>query len=1247
MLACWALVSCFAVSVGLGATISKKQYDLPADNAERSIKLLSEQSGMEILYSSALARNVRTNAVRGEFTPREALEQMLAGTGLVAAQDGATGALTIRREGRDPNAQRVAQAATPSDRPPTNANARRDDNGLSDPALVLSPFEVRGEEDSGYQATSTLAGTRLRSELKDIAASISVVTKDFMTDINATDMTSLLTYTLGTEVGGFGGNFSALSDPAAGGVFDDALLQASPGTRVRGLIGADTTRNYFLTDIPFDGYNLERVEISRGANAILFGLGSPAGIVNSSIIKANLRKTSTSVSTSFGSYGSYRGTLDHNYALQKNKLALRVATVFDNTRYRIEDAYSKRKGITLGVAYQPFKNTSIHVTSEVGRSDSNRPEMRPPFDRFSWWWLAGKPVWNPLTGTGRLLGTPQAPFTATSIIAANGARVGTPVSYLTANWGGATTNEPLLLYTDPNSSKIGGIPIGGGATVDGVKLFADNAYLNAAGTGLTAGGWLGLNSWSSVEQNIYQAANPLRALYTRDLMVSDPAVFDFYHQMLSGPTKYEWNWHESHNVTLEQTFLDRRAGIEVAFNRDRLDTGGLAASNYALNLDINEFMPNGAPNPNFLRPLTLGGAFKRVYSKDRDAARATAFYTLDLRKTGGPRWLGRVLGRHQFNSNYSRQDQLYQQFGGSPWNAGLDWNPSNGQGIGTVSSTARIIAVGHYLGPSVQATAAPQDAMLQAPTVGQDPAGPTMTLLTNRRPAVTTPSALQPWTVDTFGLLTNGRHDVRQIRNAQGYADRTEQQVHSFSAALQSHWLDETIVTTAGWRRDQAWSFDAGIPTSLPATGTANVDWNIWYPKLVRAIEAKSKNYGIVGHVPRFVKERLPFGTEASVFYNYATNFRVAPQRFTITGEALPSETGETKEYGIRLSTFNGKLDFKVAHYRTIADKASVGNLNGAIGQLAMAIPNVIAHSYNGDNLANPAGIAQFEQWLNGSYGKIYRDAFHANLRENADAGKPADTYGRYSDASDDRGQITAVSALESTGYEFELTFNPLRNWRISASAGSAEAVRTKIAPELFDFIFNPTNGIVSLIQNPDGSISPAGRLVGTPVGGGSGTLQSFIVGNVINNGLITTFAQEGTKSDELRKWRFNAVTNYSFTEESFGGRLKGWNLGGAVRWSDRPLLGYAGKTITSAGSTLVISDITRPYLGASETIFDGWIGYSRKLTPRINWKVQLNLKNIGVGNELRPLGVWPDGTVVQWTIKEPQKWTLTNTLSF
>ena len=58
---------------------------------------------------------------------------------------------------------------------------------------------------------------------------------------------------------------------------------------MRGLASADNTRDFFVTDIPWDSYNVDRIDIQRGPGSILFGLGSPAGIVNASMNSAGFR----------------------------------------------------------------------------------------------------------------------------------------------------------------------------------------------------------------------------------------------------------------------------------------------------------------------------------------------------------------------------------------------------------------------------------------------------------------------------------------------------------------------------------------------------------------------------------------------------------------------------------------------------------------------------------------------------------------------------------------------------------------------------------------------------------------------------------------------------------------------------------------------------------------------------------------------------------------------------------------------
>jgi hypothetical protein len=154
---------------------------------------------------------------------------------------------------------------------------------LRERAVELSPFVVREESNQGYYASQTLAGGRLRQNIEDLGASIQVVTREMLDDLGVTGVEELFQFTTNTEVGGILGNFTGATDNSGGDVgTGDARRNPDGTTRVRGLAAPDRARNFFKTDIPFDSYNTDRVDINRGANSFLFGLGSPAACSGSS-----------------------------------------------------------------------------------------------------------------------------------------------------------------------------------------------------------------------------------------------------------------------------------------------------------------------------------------------------------------------------------------------------------------------------------------------------------------------------------------------------------------------------------------------------------------------------------------------------------------------------------------------------------------------------------------------------------------------------------------------------------------------------------------------------------------------------------------------------------------------------------------------------------------------------------------------------------------------------------------------------
>jgi len=195
---------------------------------------------------------------------------------------------------------------------------------------------VDASEDKGsYKANSTLAGTRVRTDLKDVASAISVVTAQFLEDTGAKNAQDLLVYTPSTEVAGIRGNFSGSGQAIIATSVENTV---SATTRVRGLDSADNTRDYFLTDIPWDSFDVGRVDLQRGPNSILFGTGSPAGIINVSTNSAAFNN-SYNVTNRVDEYGSLRDSVMLNQEIIPGILAIRLGALQDDEKYEQAAAF--------------------------------------------------------------------------------------------------------------------------------------------------------------------------------------------------------------------------------------------------------------------------------------------------------------------------------------------------------------------------------------------------------------------------------------------------------------------------------------------------------------------------------------------------------------------------------------------------------------------------------------------------------------------------------------------------------------------------------------------------------------------------------------------------------------------------------------------------------------------------------------------------------------------------------------------
>ncbi len=534
--------------------------------------------------------------------------------------------------------------------------------------VILSPFVVDSSEDVGYQATSTLAGTRIRTDLADVGSAISVLTKEMISDLGGYNNETVLSYAVNTEVAGPRGNFSGANRSGPEGhVGEGSFANPNSNTRVRGLAEADSTRDFFLSDVPWDGYNTSRVDLQRGPNAILFGLGSPAGIINAATDQAQFWNKGT-LGATFDKHGTQRYSLDYNRSLIDKQLAVRVALLDNHQKFQQDPAYSRDRRVFGALKFTPAalnrRNTLFEVngTFEHGKIRSNRPRDVTPQDNLTQFW---RPV--ALGGVDQrtfdLYRDPQGetlpdltPDDEDDPLRPNPLFMYDPV--LIDGRGGGTVNRVINSAGNVGFEREG-LQAFGALTPTG-EVITDAQGPNNAGpfpqnTGLQ--GLAGVQTWSGAAGLPYSAIGA----YRNDT-ISDPSIFDFYHHLIDGPNKREWTDWDTYTVELTNTFLDGMVGYNATLFHETLKRGMVTPLGWegnTLRLDINERNFDTTPNPDVGRAYIAArsgsmGSFSN--KSDRDAYRLQGFVAYDFaeRHEGVG---AKLLGEQRVTAVYSKEGQ--------------------------------------------------------------------------------------------------------------------------------------------------------------------------------------------------------------------------------------------------------------------------------------------------------------------------------------------------------------------------------------------------------------------------------------------------------------------------------------------------------------------------------------------------------------------------------------------------------------
>ncbi len=1035
----------------------------------------------------------------------------------------------------------------------TPAGAGSDKDSKKDDVTVMSPFMVQmSSNDIGYHAENTLAGSRLNTNIGDLAASITVVTRQQMLDTGSIDLNDVFLYEANTEGTK---NFTSFSFDDQGGVRDNNQAAPASSNRVRGIGAIDNAHNNYpsISGLTFDVYNTETVEINRGPNSLLFGLGSAAGTVNQSSSNANTTKDSGEVSLRYGSNDSYRTSFRVNKVLVPGKLGILGAGLYDSRGFSRKPSHDISRRGYGAITFQPFKKTSVRATYERFTGHQRLPNTVTPQDAITEWRAQGSPSWNPLTFTVTRRGV------ATVLPNAN-----------LQNVPGLLTrfNSLPAMYYDDRGGPL--LWMQQGLTTTGAVNGTYNTALPQSGVSATT---------------IMKLQNSTMPLF-RGHGITDRSLYDWEKVNV---TSGVWGTRDTNvfNIEINQQILPNLFAQAGWYREDFTTVNLNYNANQPVMIDVNTVLMDGTPNPYFGRPFFSFSGTTQPQEREmlNDNFRASLAYGLDFRKQNN---LLKWLGSHRFFAIGDRREQdVYNRVRALGVISNHTWQ----------NSAARFASAPGQI--TQGSTVIPRVYLGGNDGVIRNGAGYTLTMeqmdIALRNSVGTgTSTVWRDERATVAPLLT---------RNS----NRSIQTTDSLTLGIQSSLLNDMIVPTYGWRRDEN---DSSATTALdidPATG-ALIESGFGRFGPAQITKGETRTASVVVKPLKWV----------SFSYGQSKNFTPANLRFDIFGTPLPLPTGKGKDYGVRFTLMEKKLVFNLNWFETSANNARGTSADGFMFRVSrfesgfITWATLAAQSQLGAGASASAIATRVAELTKLPLGYI----------------PPALQV------------IGSTSTVDAKGAEAQLIFNPVQNWNIKGTFGLQKTTFSKIAPE-YNAYTDPRLPVFMSTRDHNGQLFWDAINVpdlGSPV--------NFWNQNIASP-MSLAKALEGKRTQGQREWRASVISTYRFVE----GRLKGWEVGGSLRLQDDAIIGYLGGAPDSAGVIRTL-DPGKPVFDNLDPSVDLWFSKSftlpRFLGRNVRAKVQLNVRNaFEDGNWLLPIAVNPDGSANTYRIVDPREWYVNVTFLF
>lgn len=1166
-------------------------------------------------------------------------------------------------------APKVPTAAAVTSAPTSPSPAPAGDSAAEEPAVMLSPFEVVSDT-RGYYSANTMSGTRMNTKIEDLASSITVVTKEQMSDFAMLDINDIFAYsanTEGTET------YTDVQVDRNGQITDNSQGNPNNANRVRGIAAANISYGNFEMSgrTPIDPLIIDGVEISRGPNASVFGLGNPSGTVNQVPAVANMSRNHYTVQLRGDSWDGWRTTFDINQYLIKNQLAVRVNGARQHEDWNRKPTGFETKRLDAMVQYRPWERTTIKASYLYYYGYGNRPNNTTPRDYVSAWVGAGKPGWDPTTQYITLNGVVYGADSATTGIGPVSQGYTTPITDAMFSLPQAGFETPAVANARRAFSRSGGQFTRSNLFVDQTGVTYWTAPVATAGNTPTAGSTaVRLVAPDSSTTYVASVAGRFdnQPLFTTTPGVSSKQLYDYSKINLSSIDIFA-DRTDTYWVQLDQVFLQtprQNLTVQAAFFREDgeryrrtpASSSGNSGQTGQLFIDANLKNLDGTVNPNFGRPYISVVEPRTTLSPMRwDTYRLEGVYKFDLSHDEG---LSKWLGSFTFSAYYDYKYRLNRQYSyrdvmtsNTSWiNAAL--NPSLARGNQQSNSLPNV----PQAGPNIMRVA-------YRYYVGD----------ANGSNVDYAPANFQYGSYPfVWGSAGNFHYDPIQLgqvatTDATGYTANQKQVIKTPGVMLQTHLLDDRVVATGGVREDLVYSQWGTYPQLIGPDNTAfNYDvvnhWdNSWrynsgrtttagavvrpfrdIPFIDRLAQSNSGGLGLLGDFLRGL----------TFTYNRSNNFIPQPPAVDLQLHSLPNITGNGTDYGFWLNMFGGKVVLRVNRYENNQFNARDGDAN----TLAQ---RVLRHDIDAGQ---------------GDAFKLYTVVGNMLAQQGQPSGK-ADILAvmkmdpaRY-DAlllAYQNGTLAATNDVKGKGTEIELNFNPTNYLTVSASATETEAINSNVSSSIQDYINERMPVWLTFVDqsiNDSGTITNSQPAAATQEGfpnitipanswwrhnyGGSQTAQQNFL-SFVQAPLEVITETQGKPTATLSRYNFRLATNLQLSGITDRSILKNFSVGGAVRWQSKQAIGYYGldyQNLLATNQPINHLDPNNPVWEGAQWYFDAFLAYKTKLFNRFGVTFRLNVKNLQEPGGLKPIRAFPDGTPYAYRIVDPRQFILTTTFDY